>query len=238
MVEETGVIDLTLYETSDAAMLDCGAASVLTSRMQLLKYVKFLVEAKYNVKDIPVWKCQKGFRFGNGNLNTTTWCALVPTFFHGARRDVLIYIIDGNAPILLGRPLMEALGISVDYANGLIRVGSGPWSQAERGAKGEFVIHLAADIGELCSAEPVQAFIPDDFDKHVQPEKYGIDQLNHGDLIFNMDEQEPKNTAQVDEQSQQHFSLNSLVSANAEEIEPRAVSFTNDILSNNNSAEP
>ena len=92
-----------------------------------------------------------------------------------ARRDVLIYIIDGNAPILLGRPLMEALGISVDYANGLIRVGSGPWSRAERGAKGEFVIHLAADIGELCSSEPVQAFIPDDFDKHVQPEKYGID---------------------------------------------------------------
>ena len=86
MVEETGVIDLTLDQTSDAAMPDCGAASVLTSRMQLLKYVKFLVEAKYNVKDIPVWKCQKGFRFGNGNLNSTTWCALVPIFFHGKAR--------------------------------------------------------------------------------------------------------------------------------------------------------
>ena len=229
MVEETGVIDLTLDETSDSAMLDCGAASVLTSRTQLIKYIKFLETAKFNVKDIPVWKCQKGFRFGNGNLNTTTWCALVPTFFHGARRDFLMYIIEGTAPILLGRPLMEALGISVDYANGLIRVGSGPWSQAERGAKGEFLIHLAADIGELHSSEPVQALIPDDVDKHVQPMEHGIDQLLDSDMIFNMDEPEPNNkneTAQVDEQSQQPIlQLNSSATA-TEETESRAVSFT------------
>ena len=64
--------------------------------------------------------------FGNGNLNTTTWCALVPKFFCGAWRDFLIYIMEGDAPILLGRPLMEALGISVDYANGLVRMGLEP----------------------------------------------------------------------------------------------------------------
>ena len=65
-------------EPDDTAMFDSGAAAVLTGRQQLLKYLKVLMMKGYNVHEIPVWRCTKGFRFGNGNKDVTNLCALVP----------------------------------------------------------------------------------------------------------------------------------------------------------------
>ena len=65
---------LKLDESSDAAMLDCGAASLIASRFQPRKYVNFLKAVGFKVDDIPVWRCNKGFGFGNGNMNNTQWC--------------------------------------------------------------------------------------------------------------------------------------------------------------------
>ena len=106
------------------------------------------------------------------------------------------------------------------------------WNPAERGKKGEYIIHLAADIRRLCEEEPLQAFIPDDFDKHVQPEKFSIDQLNHGDLIFATDDPKPDD-AQVDDvgHDQQPVSQNLHASSDnnfQSEPKPNATSFTNE----------
>lgn len=130
-------------------------------------YLQYLENAGFGTMEIPAWKCQKGFRFGNGNLNTTSWCVLLPTFFAGERRDMLAYVIEGEAPLLLGRPVMEALKIGVDYASGNMRIGMGEWKPAEKGKKGEYVIRVAAETEQLIAAEPKQVLIPEDFDGHV-----------------------------------------------------------------------
>ena len=52
---------LKLDESSDAAMLDCGAASVIASKFQLRKYVNLLKAVGFKVDAIPVWRCSKGF---------------------------------------------------------------------------------------------------------------------------------------------------------------------------------
>ena len=114
-------VQLTVDEKSgrsdDIAMMDCGAGSVLTSEERLKIYLQFLEESGFNVSDIPVFRCKKGFRFGNGEKNITSVCVLVPTFMEGLRRDILMYVIPGSAPFLFGRPLMEALDITINYAS-------------------------------------------------------------------------------------------------------------------------
>ena len=157
-------------EVHDVATMDCGAGSVLTSEQRLKDYLKVLETAGFNVANIPVFRCKKGFRFGNGEQNITTLCVLVPTFMEGKRRDVLMYIIPGNAPFLFGRPLLEALDISINYAAGRIKWGKKAWKKCLRGTKGEFVCHMAADVTKLLKKEPNNVLLPDDFEQHVHPE--------------------------------------------------------------------
>ena len=110
-------VQLTVDEKSgrsdDIAMMDCGAGSVLTSEEHLKIYLQFLEESGFNVSDILVFRCKKGFRFGKGEKNITSVCVLVPTFMKALRRDILMYVILGSAPFLFGRPLMDALEITI-----------------------------------------------------------------------------------------------------------------------------
>ena len=95
----------------DTAVQDGGAASVLGSAWQIRKYLRFLLEEGFNIHDIPMFQCEKGFKYGNSMKETTNKCIVLPIFLGGKRIDVLTYVIKGTAPILVGRPLLEQLGL-------------------------------------------------------------------------------------------------------------------------------
>lgn len=103
-------------EGEDLAVQDGGAASALGSLRQIRKYLRFLVEHGVDINnEVEVFKCKKGFKYGNSHRELTDRCCLVPTFLGGEKQKVLLYVINGGAPILFGRPLLEQFGISVDY---------------------------------------------------------------------------------------------------------------------------
>ena len=208
MVSDT-VIDIQLTSdeaigsSDDVAMMDCGAGSVLTSEEQLKKYLKVLMASGFEVGKIPVFRCKKGFRFGNGEKNITSVCLLVPTFMEGHRRDILMYVIPGKAPFLFGRPILEALDISIGYANGKIKWGKKAWKSCLRGSRGEFLCHMAADIGKLLKREPSSVLLPDDFDQHVHPEILSTDIFFDGKSteMLNVTEEEVQSVMGQQEQS-------------------------------------
>ena len=175
MVDNDGEIDnINIYEEDgtesepdDTAIWDCGAASVLVSRSHLRRYVKMLMIAGYDVHKIKAWTCQKGFRFGNGNKDKTSWCVLLPTWFRGERRDILVYVIGGRVPFLLGRPLMEKMGVSINYADKQIKWNKEEWKPAPQGPKGEYILHLGENIASAKNKPVQQVLIPDDFYDHV-----------------------------------------------------------------------
>lgn len=123
-------------EPDDTGIWDCGAASVLVSRTHLKKYLRSLLMVGFDVHAMKAWTCTKGFKFGNGNRDRTSRCVLLPTWFRG------VYVISGKVPFLLGRPLVEKLKVSIDYADKMIKWGSGEWRPAPLDPKGEYVLHL------------------------------------------------------------------------------------------------
>ena len=159
--------DGTESEPDDTAIWDCGAASVLVSKSQLRRYIKMLMIAGYDVHRIQAWTCQKGFRFGNGNKDKTSWCVLLPTWFRGERRDILVYVIGGKVPFLLGRPLMEKMGVSINYADKQIKWNNEEWKPAPLGPKGEYILHLGEHLISAKNKPVHQVLIPDDFYDHV-----------------------------------------------------------------------
>ena len=101
---------------TDRAVQDGGAAWVLGSRKMVGNYIKLLEVLGVNIhKEVEVFECQKGFKYGNSQKEITNMCCLIPTYVGGQRRKILCYIIGGNAPILIGRPLMREFGIVVDW---------------------------------------------------------------------------------------------------------------------------
>ena len=190
MVQDADEINLweedgTESEPDDTAQLDCGAASVVVGTQTLRKYLKVLMMKGFHIYDLPVWRCTKGLRFGNGNLDTTNLCALVPTFFKGMRRDVLMYIMNGATPCLLGRPVLEAFHIAINYSDKTMACGKGArFEKATLGPKGEYIVHLAEDLRVGDHREPEQVFLPVDFDDHVHEQTTMKEIMSSDDNVF------------------------------------------------------
>lgn len=156
-------------DSDDIAVQDQGAASVLGSKRQLRRYLKCLMEHGVDInKEVNVYYCSKGFRFGNSQRETTEVCCLMPIYVGGVKRKILCYVIDGTAPILFGRPVMERLGMAVDFSNKKVRYGSDlAWENALMGKKGEYVIRLTKDIDTCMTAPVAEVLLPQDFRSHI-----------------------------------------------------------------------
>ena len=180
--------DGTESEPDDTAIWDSGAASVLVSRYYLRKYLKALMMKGFDIHTIKAWQCTKGFKFGNGNQDKTNLCVLLPTFFKGARRDIVVYVIGGKVQFLFGRPLLEKLGIVVDHKNKMMKWPNEEWKPAPLGPKGEYVLHLSEHMHLVKEKYKVnETLIPEDFSDHVQYDKEVklMDIVNNRDLEEN-----------------------------------------------------
>ena len=65
----------------DTAVMDSGAASVLGSRSRIYEYIKCLEKKGVNVdEDVEVFRCAKGFRYGNSQREVSKHCCLLAGF--------------------------------------------------------------------------------------------------------------------------------------------------------------
>ena len=162
----------------DTAVQDGGAASVLGSACQIRKYLRFLLEQGYNIHDIPMFHCEKGFKYGNSMKETTNKCIVLPVFLSNSRIDVLTYVIQGTAPILVGRPMLEKLGLIVDYRSKQMKWPDTDWEDLPTGSKGEHLLHLGKDIRRCIAQEPTMVLLPEDVESHVgEPIEQGVQKL-------------------------------------------------------------
>ena len=156
-------------DSDDVAVQDQGAASVLGSKRQVRKYLKCLLECGVDLEaEVSIYQCSKGFRFGNSQREVTNVCCLFPVYIGGKKRRILCYVIDGEAPILIGRPMLERLGMAVDFANQKVRYGKDlEWQPATFGKKGEYIIRLTQNIGTCREEQPHEILMPQDFEDHI-----------------------------------------------------------------------
>ena len=165
------------YDSDDRAVQDGGAASVLGSAKQIRKYLRYLLERGFDLNQIKVFNCIKTFSYGNSQKETTNRCLYLPTFFGGKRIDVLTYVIKGEAPLLFGRPLLEELGLVMDYGDKKMKWPGMEWEMVETGPRGEHLLRLGRDLEQCKNEEPAMILTPKDFADHVKGE------LSIGDLM-------------------------------------------------------
>ena len=130
----------------------------------ICNYIEYMRNKGINVEiDVEVFQCEKGFRYGNSQREVTNLCCMLPTFIGGKKQKILCYVIKGDAPILIGRPLMKKPNMVIDYAADLYLSGDNTWKPLDLGPKGEHIIHLMEDYTLKDDTSEPQILMPVDF---------------------------------------------------------------------------
>ena len=100
-------------------------------------------------------RVERMFHFGGDHSAMCSWVAKVPMFVHGALGFVDGFILKGETPMLMGRPIMKELGIVFDFCNDLMAIGSSEWFACTLGRHGEYLLSLTDDFdAALLDLEP------------------------------------------------------------------------------------
>ena len=133
-------------ERPDCVMLDPGASAFLSGYGPFRGFLDHLRALEFPVDTIKMSKGRRRFQFGGDASMWSDWSAHVPTFVDGKYGTIELFLLPGNTPMLCGKPIIEALGMTMDFAQKRLRVGSSPWMPATLGLQGEYLWSLTNEF--------------------------------------------------------------------------------------------
>ena len=90
-------------------------------------------------------RCNKLFRFGGGKTLPSTVCVSFPVKVFNTVRQLTVYLIDSDAPLLIAQPTLEEWGIVCDFRNKRIQLLDEPelgWKTLPQSDKGHLLFDL------------------------------------------------------------------------------------------------
>lgn len=157
--EEHGLVifeDVSGRPRVDCTMLDPGASAFLMGSGPFQRYVGHLKDLGYPVDSIEMQKTNRTFHFGGDHSTTSHWIARIPMFINHVFGFVQAFVIKGETPMLMGRPIIEELGVVLNFRQRTMMFEGHPWRPITMGLHGEYLLSLTEDydaelIGELPS---------------------------------------------------------------------------------------
>ena len=123
-----------------SALWDCGATAVIIGKNTLLSLVQ--IYRQNLMPEIHLVRTYKKFRYGNDQVGTSEWAALLPVILHPLQGLLFVYVVEGNTPLLLARPIAHALGVTINFGDNTATLKDGRVLEVAVDMKG----HLAMNI--------------------------------------------------------------------------------------------
>lgn len=136
------------HERPDCVMLDPGASAFLSGFGPFKRYVIQLEQCGYDINNLQFIRCYRRFHFGGDAHADCKWTVKLPIYVGGRFGFVQMYLLRGETPMLLGRPIMESLGILLDCRNKALKFDDSPWFPAVVGSSGEYLLPLLDDYDD------------------------------------------------------------------------------------------
>ena len=132
----------TAFNGTAIGIQDGGASSVVCGHEFLMDLLAALHQKNVNRAEFLFSRCNKTFLFGGDTTSIADWCIHLPTWVGGVKGRVQCFIVPGATPLLIGRPILKALKIKMDYETDMISVMGEDWTTALKGTKREYLIAL------------------------------------------------------------------------------------------------
>ena len=119
---------------------------------------------------------KKTVGFGGDASRQADWSVRLPVYLDGKSGYMECFVMDGSTPLLIGRPILQALNVQMNYCDGKMSIKNGPWfdDDVSLGEKGEYLLKLDDGVEQ----DPEGNFI--DFDYITDESLAAID--NYEDL--------------------------------------------------------
>lgn len=133
---------------------DGGASSLLCGSQTLLDYIQHY---HYQGGDLAHFRFRelenpKLFHFGGDHRRLSSWAVHLPVMISSQAGRLECVMVEGNIPMLLGRPLLAALNITVNFATSTMSTDDGATSvEMKLGPRGEHLLRL--DDGDYAALD-------------------------------------------------------------------------------------
>ncbi|MCG8595304.1 MAG: hypothetical protein MI785_13220, partial [Kiloniellales bacterium] len=124
----------------DCAMMDPGASSFLMGFGPLSRYIDHLKKLQFPVHEIVLKKANRTFHFGGDHKAISSWTVHLPIFVNHKFGLIQAFLLRGETPMLLGRPISKALGMAVDFLNDRIKFDGSEWRDVTLGRHHEYLL--------------------------------------------------------------------------------------------------
>ena len=130
--------------------LDNGASSVLMGHNTLMKNLKILHAAGRDLRHLSFRPVDKTFHFGGDASSRAEWSIHLPVSIGGSFGRLQVFLIPGDTPFLLGRPVLKHFKIQIDYALDKISIDGSAWTSTLKGPREEYLIDLHSSSDDWC----------------------------------------------------------------------------------------
>ena len=149
MQDETSLVmleDSFGHERPGCAMLDPGAPSFLTGSGLLIRCVNHLRQLGYDTNKLQLQRCHRVFHFGGDHQKVISWGAKVPVYLNGQHGLIQCFVLSGETPILIGRPVIRASDMTIDFSQQKVKFGDADWQDAILGRHEEYLLDLTSSF--------------------------------------------------------------------------------------------
>ena len=135
----SSVIDECFYVDPGCGISDSGATRPVMGTETWTQW-RAILEEKGRANEIKHEAADRSFRFGACDVKKSRHAVSFPIDLQGNEIIVKVYLVDGNVPFLVARPLLEEWGIVCDYRNRkLMILANGQWCPMLQNDKGHMI---------------------------------------------------------------------------------------------------
>ena len=112
----------------NCTMLDPGVSAFLMGSGPFYRYAGHLKSLGYPIETIEMQRTSRPFHFASDHSTTNHWIVKIPVFVNSVMGFAHAFIIKGETPMLMGRPIIEKFGLIVNFKRKTIMFKGHPWS--------------------------------------------------------------------------------------------------------------
>ena len=147
-------MDLSSSRMCKGDLEDPGASAFLLGSGPFQRYVGHLEEIGFPAQELQLRKTNRTFHFGGDHSTTSHWIARIPMVLKHVHGFAEAFIIRGETPMLMGRPIIEELGMVLNLKNGTLMFDGHPWRPITIGRHGEYLLSLTEDFDHELIGHP------------------------------------------------------------------------------------
>ena len=124
------------------ATQDGGASSMVSGHTTFMSYLQHSLQRGIPLSHFRFREADKIFHFGGDRELRSNWSVHMPVHINGNCGRIQCFLVPGSTPMLMGRPILKALNVKVDYTTDQFSTDGTNWQNIPLGSKQEHLLQL------------------------------------------------------------------------------------------------